>query len=121
MRQTQFLSKQFQGRQNALDHIAGSDNMLLSIGQGAQMAFAGDEDILGLVPAGDTQQFLAEQVDTLIGLGGQGNCHAIGLVMPFRLAFGEVDLVVEGDALKIGRQTLENFAVGIRHAAAGIN
>lgn len=59
LRQTEFLGKEFERRQRAFDDVACGGGVFLRGGQGAQVALAGDEDILGLMPAGDAQQFPA--------------------------------------------------------------
>src|SRR3990172_4471281 len=49
LRQAQFLGEQFERRQAAFDHLARRGNVFLGVGQGPQVAFAGDEDVLGLM------------------------------------------------------------------------
>jgi hypothetical protein len=96
--QAQFFGKQFKGRQaDALDDMAGAAATCSCAAAKyvrAQVALAGNEDIFGLMPAGDAQQFLTQQVDTLIGLGRQGNC-GVGFVVALSRRRGQVDLVVD--------------------------
>lgn len=69
LRQPEFFGKQFECWQTTFDKRTRCDNVLLSFGQRRQVARARDEDILCMVPAGDREQFAAQQVDACSDLG----------------------------------------------------
>ena len=103
LRQAQFLGEQFERRQAAFDDVARRGDMRLRRGERAQVALAGDEDVFGLMPAGDAQQFPTQQVDAGAGTRRQRNGDRVGLVVALGGAAGEVDLVVYRDPLQAGR------------------
>ena len=72
------------------------------------MAFAGNEHIFGLMPAGQLKQFLAQQIDSLSGLGRQRYRHPILRFLAFRAAASKVDLVFYGDAASGVRQAIQD-------------
>jgi hypothetical protein len=99
LRQTEFLGKKFEGREGAFNDTSSGSDVFLGIGQGAQMALAGNEYVFRLVPAGDPQQLLTQQFNAFAGTGRQGDSYATRLVMSFGLGARQIDLVVDRDAL----------------------
>ena len=99
--------------------------MFLSQSQGPEMALAGNENVFGMMPAGDAQQFGAQQFDAQPGFGrkrnGDGVAVRIVFVVALRFAPSEIDLVLHGDSLQSRRQLAENLAVGITDALSGIH
>ena len=119
--EAQFLGKQFEGRPGAGGDAAGASDMFLRRGEGPQVALAGNEHILGLVPAGDAEQFAAQQVDALAVLCRQRDRYPAGFVVSLGHAAGEVDLVIDGNARQPHGQAGEDGAVGFADAGAGVN
>ena len=85
------------------------------------MPFAGDEHILGRMPASDLQQRLAQQFNTFTGLGRERDRRTGIVVMTLGRISGEIDLVVDGDSCQALGQLGENSLFGVADAATRID
>ena len=61
------------------------------------MTLAGDENVFGWVPAGDAQQFAAQEIDAVAVFRRQRDGDAVTFVVTFSSASGKIDLVIDGD------------------------
>ena len=62
---------------------AGAGNMFAGGTQRSQVTFACNEDIFGLLPAGNSQKFGTQQIDALVGLGRKADHYRVGFAVPW--------------------------------------
>lgn len=95
--------------------------MIPRIGQRAQVAFAGDKDVFSRMPAGNTQQLAAQQIDAVAVLRGQRYCNTVAFIVPFGSPAREIDLVIDRDTGECSRQLRKNGALRLANAGSGID